>query len=355
MFGADGEIGTSALKLWLAVGSAVFLISFYLLVYLLPQYIMGRGLRAAFVILGAGLGAVMAWALLDATSSAERGPERRSLELRAAQLDAQALAPGSALACLDPLSGEAVGAACEKVVFMSPANVAAATSFVAEQFELLAAVLAYGKRGASNIDDLVKPLRRPLEADRFGFVAHVLAVRDGCTGQDCKALALLDDSARVRANLSVQTFDRYLEHYADIWAKAPDGPVADAGQPNAQPPHKMVNIDFPTAASIPPVSIMNPEPSGPVLPGVAAAAAANPNSPQATSPGVRRTRKAAANAAPSPAASQPAAANAGPAEPIWPEPVPPAPGSAGSTAASASAPVQLGPPAQSANSAVRAQ
>ena len=65
MFGADGEIGTSALKLWLAVGSAVFLVSFYLLVYALPQHVISRGLRAAFVILGGGLGAVMAWALLE--------------------------------------------------------------------------------------------------------------------------------------------------------------------------------------------------------------------------------------------------------------------------------------------------
>src|ERR1700733_13032179 len=347
MFGADGEIGTSALKLWLPGGSGVFFLRFSLLAYLLPQYVIGRGLRAGFVILGAGLGAVMAWALLDSTPSAERGSERRSLELRAAQLDAQVFAPGSALACLDPLSGETVGAACEKVLFMSPASVAAATAFVADRLELLAAALAYGKRGAANIDDLVKPLRRPLEADRFGFVAHVLAVRDGCTGQDCKALALLDDSARVRANLSVQSFDRYVEHYADIWAKAPDGAVADASQLNAQPPHKIVNIDFPTAASIPPVSIMNPEPSGPVLPGVAAAAAANPNSQQATSPGARRAHKAAANAASPQAPSQPAAANAGPSEPIWPEPVPPAAGSTGSTAASASAPVQLGPPRQS--------
>ena len=133
MFGADGEIGTSALRLWLAVGSAIFLISFYLLAYLLPQYVIGRGLRAGFVILGAGLGAVMAWALLDSTPSVERSSERRSLELRAEQLNAQALAPGSALACLDPLSGEAVGAACEKVMFTSPANVAAATAFVADR------------------------------------------------------------------------------------------------------------------------------------------------------------------------------------------------------------------------------
>src|ERR1700723_1178290 len=114
MFGADGEIGTSALRLWLAVGSAIFLISFYLLAYLLPQYVIGRGLRAGFLILRAGLGAVMAWALLDSTPSVERSSERRSLELRAEQLNAQALAPGSALACLDPFSGEAVGAGGQK-------------------------------------------------------------------------------------------------------------------------------------------------------------------------------------------------------------------------------------------------
>jgi hypothetical protein len=352
MFGADGEIGTSALKLWLAVGSGVFLVSFYLLVYALPQYVIGRGLRAAFVILGGGLGAVMAWSLLDSTPS---NSERRSLELRAEQLNAQTLAPGSILACLDPLSGQAVEAACEKVVFASPENVAAATAFVAERLDLLAALIAYGKRDAVNVDDLAKPLRRTLEADRFGFLAHVLAVRDGCNGQACKALSLFNDSARLRANLSVQTFDRYVEHYADIWAKPPEAPVADATQLNSQPPRKLVNIDFPTAASIPPVSIMNPEPTGPVLPGVAAAAAANPNPQQATSPGARRARKAAANAASSQAPAQPMATTAGSTEPIWPEPVPSPPGSSGPTASSASEPVQIAPPSQSANTTVRTQ
>jgi hypothetical protein len=352
MFGAAGEIGTSALKLWLAVGSAVFLVSFYLLVYLLPQYVIGRGLRAAFVILGGGLGAVMAWALLDSTPS---NPERRSLELRAEQLKAQALAPGSPLACLDPLSGQAVEAACEKAVFASPANVAAATSFVADRLDLLAALLAYRKGGAANVDDLVNPLRRSLEADRFGFLAHVLAVRDGCSGQDCKALAVLNDSARVRANLNVQTFDRHVEHYAEIWAKPAEAPVADIVPPNPQPPHKMVNIDFPTAASIPAVSIMNPEPTGPVLPGMAAAAAANPNPQQATPPGTRRTRKATANAAPPQAQAQPTVTNAGPTEPIWPEPVPSAPGSSAATVSSVNAPLQVAPPLQNPDTTVRTQ
>jgi hypothetical protein len=344
MFGVDGEIGTSAVRLWLALGSAVFLVGFYLLAYLLPQYVIGRGLRAGFVILGAGLGAILAWALLDYAPSGERGAERRSLEIRAEQLNAQALAPGSPLACLDAVAGEAVETACEKQLFTSPASVAAATSFVAHRLELLAAVLAYDKRGAADVDDLLRPLRRSLEADRFGFLAHVLALRDGCTSENCKALALLDDPGRVRANLSAQTFDRHVEHYADIWAKAPDGAVVDAVQPGGQPSHKIVNIDFPTAASIPPVSIMNPEPTGPVLPGVAAAAAVNPNQQQASAPGGRRAHKTAAGGSAPQTLAQPATANAGPTgptEPIWPEPMPPQPGA---TAAAAGGPVQLAPP-----------
>jgi hypothetical protein len=352
MFGVDGEISTSALKLWLAVGSAVFLIGFYLLAYLLPQYVIGRAFRAGFVILGAGLGAIMAWALLDNAPSRERNAERRSLEVQAEQLNAQALAPGSALACLDALAGEAVESACEKELFTSPASVAAATSFVAHRLDLLAAILAYDKRGAAEMDALVRPLRRSLAADRFGFLAHVLALRDGCTSENCKGLALLDDPGRVRANLGAHTFDHNVEHYADIWAKAPDGAVVDAGQPGGHPSHKMVNIDFPTAASIPPVSIMNPEPTGPVLPGVAAAAAANPNPQQANAPGARRARKAAASGPSPQTLAQPATANAATSEPIWPEPMPPQPAA---TAAATGGPVQLAPPSPNGNSTVRTQ
>jgi hypothetical protein len=347
MLDAGGAIGISALKSWLAVGSAIFLIGFYLLAYLLPQYVLGRMLRTGVVILGIGLGAIMGSAFFVYMPSSERGSERQSLEVQAEQLDAQALAPGSALACLDALAGEAVETACEKELFTSPASVAAATSFVAHRLELLAAVLAYDKRGAADLVDLLRPLRRSLEADRFGFLAHVLALRDGCTSENCKALALLDDPGRVRANLSAQTFDHHIEHHVDIWAKAPDGAVVDAAQPGGQLSHKIVNIDFPTTASIPPVSIMNPEPTGPVLPGVAAAAATNPN-PRASGPGVRRARKTAASAPSPQTLAQPATANAGPTEPIWPEPMPPQPAA---TATATNGPVQQ----PSGNSTVRAQ
>ena len=119
-----------------------------------------------------------------------------------------------------------------------------------------------------------------------------------CTGQNCKALALLRDPGRVRSNLSAQTLDRYLDHYQEVWAKASEATPAEVAQvqPNASAPHKLVNIDFPSAASIPPVSIMNPEPTGPVLPGVAAAAAANPN-PQASAAAVAAVAQASRQSA----------------------------------------------------------
>ncbi|MDR3421365.1 MAG: hypothetical protein P4L80_09025 [Xanthobacteraceae bacterium] len=278
-----------------------------------------------------------------------RGAERRIFEMRAEELAGRALVPGSPLACMDAVAGENVEAACEKALFASPASVAAASSYVAARLTLLASMGRYSARGDAKIDDVILPLRRALEADRFGFLAHMLAVRDGCTSENCKALAVLRDPTRVRANLSAATLDHYLEHYLALWAAAPDGAVADgtqapstAAQPNAQAARKPVNIDFPTAASIPAVSIMNPEPAGPVLPGVAAAAASNTNQ-QATSSAPHRARKQASNP-PAAAAVQAVSSSPAASEPIWPEPVPPPPTPQPPAASASAGPIQLNPP-----------
>src|ERR1700689_4795412 len=137
MFGIDGEIGISAVKLWVTVGVVAFILGFSLLGYLLPRYLIVRVLPAAFVIMGAGLGGAIAWslldhtpawslldhtpawALLDHTPSRERVSTRQSLVVQAEQLKLQVLAPGSPLACLDALVGEAVETACEKAMFSS--------------------------------------------------------------------------------------------------------------------------------------------------------------------------------------------------------------------------------------------
>jgi hypothetical protein len=170
----------------------------------------------------------------------------------------------------------------------------------------------------------------------------------------------------VRTNLREATFNHYLESYLPIWAKASERPVAEAPQvqaaapappPNASGPRKIVNIDFPTAASIPAVNIMNPEPTGPVLPGTAAAAAANPNAQAAAPASSRRSRKAVANA-PAPAAVQAAAPGQQAAvEPIWPEPLPPQPAVGPATAAPPPAQVNPVPfaPAPDANAAAAAR
>ncbi len=353
MLGVDPEIGTSALRLWVTAGSAALLFLFCMLALFRSQASLPW--RLGLVLLGAVFGAAIAWASLDHSASGNSSPDRRALEHRLDELGALALAPGSPLACLDALAGENVEAACEKALFVSPANVAAASSYVAARLTLLANMTAYAEHGGADIQPALVRLRRSLEADHFGFVAQVLTIRDGCTSQNCKTLALLRDPSRVQSNLGARALDRYLDHYQDVWAKAADGAPAEVvqAQPNAPGPRKLVNIDFPSAASIPPVSIMNPEPSGPVLPGVAAAAATNPN-PQAVAPASRRSRKQAANPPP-PTVVQPAPTGSAATEPIWPEPVPPPPPQ--TAAAPAGAPVQLSPPSPSASAggAVRAQ
>ena len=329
----DPELGNSALRLWVASGAAALLV---FICALTIDWTRTRPLaRVAVVLLGAVLGATLAWTFLDGGSLRDQGAERRMLELRATELNAQALAPGSPLACLDGVAGDTVETACEKALFASPAAVASATSYVAARVALLGDIVSYSKHGGRNIDDLLWPLRRSIEADRFGFVAHMLAARDGCTSDHCAALALLSDVGRVQANLSARTLDGYLDHYASAWAQQTDVPVADAAPtasigaaPAAAGPagqkKVLIDADFPSAASIPAVSIMNPEPKT-LPPSVAAAANAHPPGPAA-----RQNRKQAATS-PGPTLASPSAPAPAPVDPVWvpgagqntPQPPPP--------------------------------
>jgi len=276
-----GRIESSTSPLWIAVGSAS------LLVIIISALVLRRSRtgrwpaveRVALIALGAVLTGSLTWACLDGLAMRS---ERNVFEMRAQQLTAQAIITGSPLACLDPLAGDAVEGACEKAVFASPESVAAATSYVAAQFVLLADMADYRKRGGADIDRALVPLRRALEADPFGFLAHVLVVRDGCTGDNCSALAVLGDPSHVRTNLIAQTFDHFVDHYREFWGKVPevpvaavtDAPAAASAEAGAAGKHKVVvNIDFPSAASIPPISIMNPEPKGPATPHAASAPA----------------------------------------------------------------------------------
>jgi hypothetical protein len=341
MLGIDPDVGH--LRFWVASGAAALLV---LVCALALDWTRSRIIaRLAVVGLGAAFGAILAWAFLAGAVVRDLSVERRNLEMRAAQLTAQVLAPGSPLACLDTTGGEVVEAACEKALFATPASVAAASSYTAARLVLLSDIAVHVKAGG-NLDSVLLPLRRALEADRFGFVAHTLAVRDGCTSTRCGTLALLREPDRVRANLSAQTFDRYIDHYAAIWEHGTESPVAEtappstgtvaATQPPAGPVQKriIVDADFPSAASIPAVSIMNPEPrSG------AAITAGEPRG----GPGRRSSRKAAN---PAPVAQPPSAATlVPPVDPVWtpgtapvPAPQPPAPAQSPPQASAGQAP-----------------
>jgi hypothetical protein len=317
MLGIDPDLGH--LRFWVASGAAALLV---LVCALALDWTQKRVVaRFAGVGLGAAFGAILVWIFLAGATVRDQSAERRNLELRATQLTALALAPDSPLACLERMAGESVETACEKTLFAAPARVAAATSYIAAQLNLLSDVTAYSKSGG-NLDAILLPLRRSLEEDRFGFVAHILEMRDGCSSNRCPALALLREPERVRANLSAHTLDRYVEHYLTAWAQPADAPLAEAAppatgaltasQPAASGPKKVVvDADFPTAASIPPISIMNPEPRG--TPASAAAAEANGRAAASA----RKVSHKPASSPPAQALASPGATLAAPVEPVW--------------------------------------
>lgn len=240
--------------------------------------------------------------------------ERRTLDARAFELTTRALVPGSALACLDASATETIQDACEKALFASPESTAAAVSYVASQVALLAAGRDLVQRAGVGWSAALAQLRRSAELDRFGIVAHVLSVRDGCTAEQCDVLAMLGNARRVRANLASYAFEAKVQRHAAGWNSTPNttpgaspqspavssapgpaqAPVASAGVPN--------NYFLPSSSSIPAVSIMNPEPTGPQdAPGVADSVHTQPRrASQARTP-ANPNAAAGSNATPGPA------------------------------------------------------
>ena len=218
--------------------------------------------------------------------STNRPPIAARIEARAAELTARSLAPGSALGCLDAVASIVVENACERPLFASPEAVAAAVAYVDARFSLLAASAALAERDPS-YQPVFERLRRGLEADRYGLVAHVLMTR-GCNGADCAELRLLRDPARVVANMKARAFETSLGAHALAWqsngsspavASAPPPIVAarrrrpaahrrrprqaglDRSRQADRPLRRRPSSIFPSASSIPAVSIMNPEPA----------------------------------------------------------------------------------------------
>ena len=271
------EIATSPLTLpaWAAGGAAALFVLIAALTLSRSGVPVAGALLRVLVIVAAGAAVVV---LLQQNASRDRLTERRALDQRAAELAARVVTPGSPLACLDAVAGDAVETACEKAVFASPATVASAVSYVTARLALLSDATDYARRSGGGYESVLATLRVSIESDRYGIVAHVLSVRDSCTPLLCDSYVLLKDPDRVQANLRDRLFDRYVERYAAEWARpqASGAPLAEgqaanystASTPPAAPAATAPvpvspKYDFPSAASIPPVSIMTPEPGAP--------------------------------------------------------------------------------------------
>jgi hypothetical protein len=283
--GLDVTAGTLTLPLWAAGAAAGLLLLLLLLALFRAGFAaaIGAMVRLAFLLLAA----VIAWKYLPTLLDRDRSEERRALDQRLYELTARELAPKSVLGCLEPGLGDAVDNACEKELFAGPETVGAATALVAARWSLLTGALDYARGKDPNYDAKLDGLRRSLQADRYGFLAQVLSTREGCTAAKCEGLEKLADPSRVRANLNERTFEGLVARNAVAWGNRPHGgPVAAV--PGAAPAS---GVNFPSAASIPPVSIMNTE-SGAAAP---AAASTPPRRPPPPPP--RAVRPSAAQPA----------------------------------------------------------
>jgi hypothetical protein len=268
--------------------------------------LLARFATPVAIVLAVGLAA---FAVADQMAAGRRAAGERALIVRADDLTARTLTPGSALSCLDAAAGDATETACEAAIFASPQATAAAVAYIGARLTLL----ADGKDMPALAARLAAP-RRAIELDRFGIAAHVLSQRDGCSAAQCTGFALVNDSSMLRSNLKARTFDQYVSRHAVNWnappvPQAPSAPaVSQAPAPPApgtqaaavtEPRPVSPKYDFPSAASIPPVSIMNAEPALPKEAAAAQAAApgdkATPVAPQPDRTPVPPRRPQAAN------------------------------------------------------------
>jgi len=274
----DGMLSTP-LVLPAPAAGALAALFFVMVILAIRRVTQGHASRIVVPVLAIAVAGMAVFGLLDRLTRSERAAEERALLERNSQLSLSATAPGSALSCLDGLVGEEIENACEKSIFADPQSAARAVGYISTRLSLLADAAAAAGRGGPDVLAALAPTRRVIELDRFGIAAHVLAVRDGCTAEKCAAFAMLHDATTLKANFKVHAFDAYVARYAAAWGKgeavpenAPQAsspgtaPVASAPEP-LSPSHPLDSrYDFPSSASIPPVSIMNAEPPQPKEP-----------------------------------------------------------------------------------------
>jgi hypothetical protein len=304
-----------AFPMWLTLAAAGFFGIIVLITLLRADKSVANGALTVISLLAIGT----AWA----TTLRGSGPAAEADATAQPQSPVQVTAALPALSCVDDIAGETVLAACEKILFGSAESTAAAVSYAASR---LTRLTAFGDAAAANrnMTPELAALRHSIERDRYGLAAYVLLVRDHCTPSDCAAFRALTDHNQIVANMDERVYDGLIMRYAASWnAPAPAvGTLAalPSSLSSSMPTGKPTNAEFPSAASTPPVSIMNPEPG----PGQAATRAAA----AATNPPPARPAAAPRPAAPGAAPTLAAVAKKPPAKPRPPVQVAPAPAAA---------------------------
>lgn len=246
------------LPMWLTVAAAGFFAIVLLVTLFRAERSVANGALTVITLLAIGI----------AVATMMRATGGSSVLQASTASSPQTAAALPALSCLDGLAGESVENACEKALFASADTAAAAVSYTAAQVTKLA---SFGN--VASADKVMTPelnaLRRAIERDRYGLVAHVLTSREGCTlSAPCPFFQSLTNSAQISSNMTEDLYDGIVERHTAAWAAGPvPGTANIQGSPlsalgTVPPPGRPVSGDFPSAASIPPVSIMSPEPSG---------------------------------------------------------------------------------------------
>ena len=281
------------LPLYLTLATGGFVGIIVLITLLRSERSVANGVLALITLLAIGLAGAVTFRGGGSASAVQ------SSEVRPVQT---AAAPLPQLSCIDEMAGDAVLAACEKVLFGSAESVAAAVAYAASQITLLTSLgdVATANKGAGS--DLLA-LRRAVERDRYGLMAYVLTVRDRCTPTACRAFRSVTEPRQIAANMEERVYENLIMRYASSW----NTPQAAAGMIAALPPSfptgKPTNAEFPTSASTPPVNIMSPEPplGAAPKPSSAAAVPAAPAAPRpAAAPAPTQTQAAAKKPPPAP-------------------------------------------------------
>jgi hypothetical protein len=159
--------------------------------------------------------------------------------------------------------------------------------------------LKFADRRDPGFESTFDNLRRALEQDRFGIVANVLIVNNGCTADRCDALVVLRDPTRVKANIRDKAFDTLVARYSSNWQAVGvrNGAAVVSGAPSASFTTSS-GLSSPAAAPAPaeppapPPAPVAAEPAPPASPPAVVATPAPPRRPAPPRPAQPRPAQA---------------------------------------------------------------